>query len=372
MSGPVGSEGSVGSVGSVELTPEELSAVAAQMAGAGVDLAGPLAARLIAGGRSNLTFRLDDGSSAWVMRTPPRAGRTPSAHDVAREFRVTSALGATDVPVPPAVVLCEDESLIGGPFAVSGFVPGVTIQTAAQLDDLDDDLVSGVVSALAATLAALHRVDHVAAGLERFGRPDGYAARQLKRWSGQWEIVGEAFPDPVKSSAAALVSALGDRLPRQESTGVVHGDYRIDNTLLALPGSGSVTAGVPAGGAAGAPRVAAVVDWELSTIGDPVADVAMMCVYRHPVFDQVIGEPTAWTSPRLPEASGLAAAYEAAGGVPLVDLDEHLALGYLKLAVIAAGIDHRFRAGATSGAGFDTAGQAVPVLLEEGLAVLRG
>ena len=366
--------GAAGSVGSADLTALELSAVAAQMAGAGVDLAGPLTARLIAGGRSNLTFRLDDGSSAWVMRTPPRAGRTPSAHDVAREFRVTSALGATDVPVPPAVVLCEDESLIGGPFAVSGFVPGATIQTAAQLDEVDDDLVSGVVSALATTLAALHRVDHVAAGLERFGRPDGYAGRQLKRWSSQWEIVGEAFPDPVKSSAAALVAALGDRLPRQESTGVVHGDYRIDNTLLVLPGSGSgsATAGGPAGVPGGGPAVAAVVDWELSTIGDPVADVAMMCVYRHPVFDQVIGEPTAWTSPRLPEAAGLAAAYEAAGGVPLVDLDEHLALGYLKLAVIAAGIDHRFRAGATSGAGFDTAGQAVPVLLEEGLAVLRG
>ncbi|MCK5928718.1 MAG: phosphotransferase, partial [Nocardioides sp.] len=113
------------------------------MAGAGVDLARPLTARLIAGGRSNLTFRLDDGSSAWVMRTPPRAGRTPSAHDVAREYRVTSALGATDVPVPPAVVLCEDESLIGGPFAVSGFVPGVTVQTAAQLDGLVDGLDGG-------------------------------------------------------------------------------------------------------------------------------------------------------------------------------------------------------------------------------------
>lgn len=365
MSGRVDSEGSVGSAGSVELTADELSAVAAQMAGAGDSLAGPLSARLIAGGRSNLTFRLDDGASAWVMRTPPRAGRTPSAHDVAREFRVTSALGATDVPVPPAVVLCEDESLIGGPFAVSGFVPGVTVQTAAQLDALDDAVVSGVVSALASTLAALHRVDHVAVGLERFGRPDGYAERQLKRWSGQWEIVGEAFEDSVKSSAAALVAALRDRLPRQGSTGIVHGDYRIDNTLLTLPWAAA------GGAASAAPSVAAVVDWELSTIGDPVADVAMMCVYRHPVFDQVIGEPTAWTSPRLPGAAGLAAAYEAAGGVSLVDLDEHLALGYLKLAVIAAGIDHRFRAGATSGAGFDTAGQAVPVLLEEGLAVLR-
>ena len=297
-----------------------------------------------------------------MLRTPPRAGRTPSAHDVAREFRVTSALGSTDVPVPPAVVLCEDESLIGGPFAVAGFVPGVTVQTAARLDELDDATVSGVVSALASTLAALHRVDHVAVGLERFGRPDEYAARQLKRWSGQWQIVGEAFAPDVRAAAAELAGALRDRLPRQASTGVVHGDYRIDNTLLHLPATDEE----------GSPSVAAVVDWELSTIGDPVADVAMMCVYRHPVFDQVIGEPTAWASPRLPAAAGLAAAYEAAGGVPLVDLDEHLALGYLKLAVIAAGIDHRHRAGASSGPGFDTAGQAVPVLLEEGLAVLRG
>jgi len=349
---------------SMELSGAELSAVAAQMSGAGVDLAGPLTARLIAGGRSNLTFRLDDGASAWVLRTPPRAGRTPSAHDVAREFRVTSALGTTGVPVPPAVVLCEDESLIGGPFAVAGFVPGATVQTAAQLDGLDDTVVSSVVSALASTLAALHRVDHVAAGLERFGRPDGYAARQLRRWAGQWEIVGAAFDPAVRAAAATLVTALGDRLPRQAATGIVHGDYRIDNTLLALP-DGPGEEGCE-------PSVASVVDWELSTIGDPVADVAMMCVYRHPVFDQVIGEPTAWASPRLPGATGLAAAYEAAGGVDLVDLDEHLALGYLKLAVIAAGIDHRYRAGATAGSGFDTAGQAVPVLLEEGLAVLRG
>lgn len=338
------------------LTEAELAAISATLAGAGVAPAGALTARLIAGGRSNLTYALTDGTSRWVMRTPPRAGRTPSAHDVAREFRVTSALGATDVPVPPAVVLCEDEAVIGGPFAIAGFVDGATVQTAAQLASLTDTQVADAVASLASTLAALHRVDHVAAGLERFGRPDGYAQRQLKRWAGQWEIVGAAFPEPVRAAAASLVAALGDRLPRQESTGIVHGDYRIDNTLLRLDDR---------------PAVAAVVDWELSTIGDPVADVAMMCVYRHPVFDQVIGEPTAWTSPRLPDASGLAAAYEQAGGVPLVDLDEHLALGYLKLAVIAAGIDHRYRAGATSGAGFDTAGDAVPVLLEAGRAVLR-
>jgi aminoglycoside phosphotransferase (APT) family kinase protein len=346
--------GSVGT-GVPALTEGELAAVAEVMAAAGAAPAGPLSARLIAGGRSNLTFRLDDAVSAWVLRTPPRAGRTPSAHDVAREFRVTSALAGSGVPVPPAVVLCEDESVLGGPFAVAGFVLGRTVQTAAQLEELSRAQVDGVVAALASTLAALHHVDHVAVGLERFGRPDGYAARQLARWAGQWEIVGAGADASVRSMAAALVAALGDRLPRQAATGIVHGDYRIDNTLLSLEGT---------------PSVAAVVDWELSTIGDPVADVAMMCVYRNAALDLVIGEPTAWTSPRLPDAAGLAAAYEAAGGVPLVDLDEHLALGHLKLAVIAAGIDHRHRAGATSGPGFDTAGQAVPVLLEAGLAVL--
>lgn len=355
MSGPVDGGVPAGPT----LTSVELAAVADVMAAAGAAPAGPLSARLIAGGRSNLTFRLDDGVSAWVLRTPPRAGRTPSAHDVAREFRVTTALAGSGVPVPPAVELCEDESLIGGPFAVADFVPGRTVQTAAQLGELSEGQVDGVVAALASTLASLHHVDHVAVGLERFGRPDGYAARQLSRWAGQWEIVGAALDPAVRALADSLVSALGERLPRQAATGIVHGDYRIDNTLLALDDLGSAP-----------PTVAAVVDWELSTIGDPVADVAMMCVYRNAALDLVIGEPTAWTSPRLPDAAGLAAAYEAAGGVPLVDLDEHLALGHLKLAVIAAGIDHRHRAGATSGPGFDTAGQAVPVLLEAGLSVL--
>ena len=114
----------------------------------------------------------------------------------------------------------------------------------------------------------------------------------------------------------------------QRTAGIVHGDFRIDNTLLDLDGHD-------------APRLAAVVDWELSTIGDPVADVATMLAYRDPAFDLIVGEPSAWTSSRLPDPAGLAAAYEAAGGVPLVDLDLHLALAHYKIAVIAAGIAHR-------------------------------
>lgn len=338
------------------LSDAELAAVADRMTGAGEPVAGPLTARLVAGGRSNLTYRLDDtsGSRAWVVRMPPRVGRTPSAHDVAREFRVTSALAGAGVPVARPVVLCEDESVIGLPFAVAAFVEGRSVQSRADLDGLDDATLDLTTGRLVETLAALHAVDHVAAGLERFGRPDGYAGRQLRRWSGQWEIVGDEALTPL---ATELAGRLGATAFDQRSTGVVHGDYRIDNTLLSFGDAGSDTG----------PRVEAVVDWELSTIGDPVADVAMMCVYRHAALDLVLGSPSAWTSDRLPTADELAAAYEAAGGVALVDWDAHLALGYFKLAVIAAGIDHRYRAGATHGEGFDTAARAVEPLLVAGL-----
>lgn len=266
-----------------QLTSTELAAIGALLESNGVRLDGPLAADRIAGGRSNLTFRLTDGHRRWVLRTPPRTGRTPSAHDVAREYRVVEALKRTAVPVPPAVLLCEEESLLGGPFAIGEFVGGVTVQTRHQLDTLDDAAISAVASALVSTLADLHRVDHGAIGLASFGRPDAYAARQLRRWSGQWLMVGAADHEGL---AARLIHQLEAALPEQRASSIVHGDFRIDNTILDLHGHT-------------APRVAAVVDWELSTIGYPVADVAMMCAYRHQVFDLIVGEPSAWTSPGL-------------------------------------------------------------------------
>jgi aminoglycoside phosphotransferase (APT) family kinase protein len=193
---------------------------------------------LIAGGRSNLTFRLDDGASRWVLRMPPRAKRTPSAHDVAREFKITQALGAVGVPVPPAVVLCGDETVLGAPFAVAEFVHGRTVQSRADLDTLDDAILAGVCAELVKVLAALHRVDHVAAGLKRFGRPDGYAGRQLKRWSGQWELLLGDYALASRHSATELAGRLSAAIPEQSATGVVHGDFRIDNTLLLLGGAG--------------------------------------------------------------------------------------------------------------------------------------
>jgi aminoglycoside phosphotransferase (APT) family kinase protein len=343
---------------SSSLSPAELDLIAGVLERAGARPHGPLTASLIAGGKSNLTFRLTDGVSAWVMRTPPRLGRTPSAHDVAREFRVTSALAGTSVPVARAVVLEEDKGLIGGPFAIAEFVAGRTIQTRAQLDELDDATVDAVTGLLVSVLAALHAVDPVAVGLERFGRFDAYAERQLKRWAGQWELVARSS---LLERGGEVARRLREQIPPQRSASIVHGDYRIDNTLLALETD--------------SPRVAAVVDWELSTIGDPVADVAMMCAYREPAFDLIVGTPSAWTSPRLPDVAGLAGRYESAGGVRLDNFEFHLALAYFKVAAIAAGIDYRMRAGAVSGDGFATAGDSVPVYLglaERSLAGIDG
>lgn len=342
------------------LTSDELVGIAEVMTAAGTRPAGPLSARVIAGGRSNLTYELADGQHRWVMRTPPRAGRTPSAHDVAREWRVTNALGATAVPVARAVALCEDEALLGGAFAIAEFVDGSSIQSQTDLDTLDDAQLASTVSSLIQSLADLHRVDHVAIGLERFGRPDAYAERQIRRWSGQWELVGtdeSAFDAEARRLASDLIEGLNARVPEQRSVGIVHGDYRIDNTLLGVSAS-DVT-------------VRAVIDWELSTIGDPVADVATMCAYRDPAFDLIHGRATAWTSHRLPSADELASAYTEAGGVPLDAWDFHRALAFFKLAVIAAGIDHRYRAGATEGDGFDTAGASVPAFLTRGLDALH-
>jgi aminoglycoside phosphotransferase (APT) family kinase protein len=300
-----------------------------------------LDATLLAGGRSNLTYRLDDGARSWVLRMPPAAGRTPSAHDVARELTVTRALEPSGFPVPRAVGLYEGP---GGPFTVVAYVPGVTVRAATDLAGWDDATVTACVDGLIGTLAALHGIDHRAAGLAALGRPGNYAERQLRRWSGQWELVSTG------DDAGPLAARLAELLPAQSGTCVVHGDFRIDNTILD-PADPAV--------------VRAVVDWELATIGDPVADIAVTCAYRHPALDAVLGLTAAWTSPRLPAVPELAARYEKASGRSLPHWEFHLGLAYYKLAVIAAGIAHRHRAAGHPGV--SPAAAAVPEFLAAGL-----
>ena len=183
-------------------------------------------------------------------------------------------------------------------------------------------------------LADLHAVDPAAVGLADFGKPSGYLERQVRRWGSQWELV--RLPDDDRDAdVARLHSALQESIPQQSRTSIVHGDYRIDNTIL--------DADDPA-------QVRAVVDWELSTLGDPLSDAALMCVYRDPSLDLIINAHAAWTSPQLPVADELAHRYSVVSGQPLAHWNFYMALAYFKLAIIAAGIDFRRRMSGSSDA----------------------
>jgi aminoglycoside phosphotransferase (APT) family kinase protein len=331
-------------------TELDLDALAGYLRGQGIAVSGELTATQISGGRSNLTYRLTDGAGTWLLRRPPLAGRTASAHDVAREFRVCSALYGTDVPVAEPLALCEDESVIGTPFTLTAWVPSVVIRDSVELDPLSDVQVDALVDELVRVLGALHAVDVAAVGLESFGKPQGFLNRQVALWRRQWEnFATRDLPD-----LEALHERLAERVPEQGDSTVVHGDYRVDNTLL---------------DAADPTTVLAVVDWEMSTLGDPLADVALMCTYRDPALDVILSAPAAWTSSRLPDADSLAERYAKATGRELRHWPFHLGLAHLKLAVIAEGIAYRALAGSDPGGGVRAA-EVVPPLVAAGLRYL--
>ncbi len=319
----------------------------------GVDVIGDLRVELISGGRSNLTFDVADDVHHWVARRPPMGGLTPSAHDMEREWAVTSALTETDVPVAATVAIDRSGDVIGAPCTVVEFVDGDVIRSADDLAALSDDAVDASADALIRTIADLHEVDYRAVGLGDFGRPEGFAARQIKLWARQWGIVKTRELDDVDR----LVGILSERVPQSARSTIVHGDFRIDNTILA-PGDPS--------------RVAAVVDWELSALGDPITDVALMCVYRQPVFSAVLGFDAAWTSDRYPDADSIAERYTRATGSDLGDWDFYLGLANLKLGVIAEGITHRALQGGSSGsAGAERAAEATASFIAQGLEAVR-
>lgn len=317
-----------------------------------VPVAGDLTLELISGGKSNLTYRVTDGTHRWVARRPPTGGLTPSAHDMGREWSVTSALAHTDVPVPRPVAFDADGSVLGAPCTIVEHVDGTVIRTDDELNALSDSDVERNATTLVDTLAALHAVDYKAVGLADFGRPDGFAGRQVRLWARQWEHVRTRELGDV----GRLVQALSDRVPDVARGTIVHGDFRVDNTIL--------DSDDPA-------RIVAVVDWEMSTLGDPLTDIALMCVYREPVFDRVLGFSAAWTSDRYPSSDALAQRYSAATGADLGDWNFYLGLANLKLGVIAEGISHRAASGASSGDGAENAAQATGDFIAAGLAALR-
>lgn len=308
--------------------------------------AGELTASLIPGGRSNLTYELGE---RWILRRPPLGHVLATAHDMAREHRVLTALAGSPVPVPRTILLCTDPEVLGAPFYVMEKVAGTVYRSAEQARAvLGDGGAEALATDLVGVLAALHRLDPAAYGLGDFGRPEGFLTRQVRRWRTQL--------DGSRSRAVPgideLSDALAGRIPVTQRHSIVHGDYRLDNCMVGASG-----------------RVAAVLDWEMSTLGDPLTDVGLLRVYW-----------TAGGRSRLDPAGGsplvgvqrLISEYERSTDLDLAPLPWYVAFGYFKLAVILEGIHYRYTQGKTVGEGFDTVGGAVAPLAAAGLAALEG
>jgi aminoglycoside phosphotransferase (APT) family kinase protein len=293
------------------------------------DLAGPFSFDLIAGGHSNLTYRLTDTNGRQiVVRRPPLGHLLASAHDMGREHRIIDALGSTSVPVAPALGFCDDPEVNGAPFYVMDYVDGLVIRTpedAMSKLDAAGRLAAG--NSVVDTLAALHGVDPVDVGLGTLGKHDGYLARQLKRWYSQWEQSKTRELPAVDETYRILM----DNLPEQQGTAIVHGDYRLDNCLVAADGS-----------------MRAVLDWEICTLGDALADVGLLYVYWGiSSGGPGSGLPTAPTSaPDFIDRDAAIARYATQSSRDLSAINTYIAFGFWKLACIVEGVYARYLHGA--------------------------
>ncbi|MFF8644526.1 phosphotransferase family protein [Streptomyces sp. NPDC015345] len=311
---------------------------------------GPLTARLIEGGRSNLTYAVTDGASRWVVRRPPLGHVLATAHDMKREHRVIEALHPTNVPVPAPVLLCDDDSVIGAPFYVMEFVDGTPYRTAEELAPLGPERTRAAVLGLVDTLVDLHAVDPAAVGLGDFGRPDGFLDRQLRRWGKQLD----ASRNRDLAGIDELHAALGRSLPASPAPTVVHGDYRLDNVLIGDDD-----------------RIKAILDWEMSTLGDPLTDLGLLVMYSARL--EVPDSPVSTTAgaPGHPDPAELIERYAARSGRDVSAVSWYTAFAWFKLAVILEGIHYRYTLGQTVGAGFDRIGELVPVFIEHGRRTLQ-
>jgi len=310
---------------------------------------GPYRFDLVPGGRSNLTYIVTDASGGrCVLRRPPVSHVLPTAHDMSREYRIIHALGPTAVPVPPAVGLCTDEGVNGRPFYVMGFVDGVVLRDdAIAIASLTPELRRTAGEHLIDVLADLHAVDVDAVGLGDLGRREAYIERQLKRWYGQFQqsaaLQGRSVP-----AVDRVHAFLASRVPDQGPATIVHGDYRLDNTVVDDSG-----------------HVAAVLDWELCTLGDPLADLGQLMVNWSQPGESFLPLGHAPTlAPGFPTRAEAQDRYAARSGRDLSALDFYVAFGYWKLACILEGVYSRYAGGAGGGdqSGVDAFGGQIEAL----------
>jgi aminoglycoside phosphotransferase (APT) family kinase protein len=287
----------------------------------------PFTFTLIAGGRSNLTFRVTDAAGhRYVLRRPPLGHVLATAHDMAREHRVIAAVGSTGVPVPPALGLCTDTEVNGAPFYVMGFVDGEVLDSVDKAALLDPSLRRGTAEHLIDVLADLHAVDIDAVGLGDFAKREGYVARQVKRWTTQWEQSKTRELAAIDEVARELAA----RIPEQRGVSIAHGDFRFGNVLT------DVTAG----------RVAAVLDWELCTLGDPLADVGYLGVYWYDGEAANLRSNDPTPAGGFPRYAELLERYAARTGRDLSGIDYYVAFSCWRLAVISEGVYARYLHGA--------------------------
>jgi aminoglycoside phosphotransferase (APT) family kinase protein len=305
---------------------------------------GPLTGELIAGGKSNLTYRVLAGDKTWVVRRPPLGHVLATAHDMAREHRIITALRPTGVPVPRTIALCRDESVIGAPFYIMEFVEGAVYRSAGETAALGKQRLERITGSLTEVLATLHAVDPEMVGLGDFGRPDGYLQRQLTRWRKQL--------DASRSRDLPGIDELHTRLergiPPTKHIGIVHGDYKLDNVIVDVTHD----------------NVKAVLDWEMSTLGDQLADVGLLLMY----WEQLTTGGGLYGAPPTGDwyPADLAEKYATASGADLSRLNWYVAFANFKLAVIAEGIHFRFISGKTVGLGFERVGEGVPRFVARG------
>ena len=329
----------------------DVTALESYMKGHVADFSGPLTVRQFQGGQSNPTYYLQTPQREYVLRRKPPGKLLPSAHAVDREYRVITALGQTDVPVPRTYALCEDPEVVGTPFFIMECVNGRVI-TDARLPGLTPADRAAMYDAMNDVLARLHNVNWKAVGLADFGKPGNYFARQFHRWTSQYR----ASETETIASMDRLIGWLPGHIPADDTTTIVHGDYRLGN-MIVHPTE---------------PRVLAVLDWELCTLGHPLADLAYNCMPYHPSADVMEGFEGANLAPLgIPSEKTYLAAYCRRTGRPgIEDWDFYVAFSMFRLAAIAQGIMGRVLEGTANDPNARLRGERARPLADAAWAIL--